>query len=115
MNEGKGTRMIGKTRGVMATLALAALTSAASLSMHAQAQAPGQPATAPGIPPAAPQTQPATPPAPPERKSVTTNLGKDFTRVKPMFPNPIAPYTWAPIPAPQFVNSPGLQQRIQNS
>jgi outer membrane protein TolC len=98
----------------MMTLALAALASAASISMHAQAQVPGQPATAPGTLPAPPQTQPATPPAPPERKSVTTTLGRDFTRVKPMWPNPIAPYTWEPIPAPQFVNSPGLQQRIQN-
>ncbi len=31
-----------------------------------------------------------------------------------MWPNPIAPYTWAPIPAPQFLNSPRLQQRIQD-
>jgi outer membrane protein len=97
--------MMGKIRGVKMTLALAILTSAASLSMHAQA--PGQPA-------ATPQTQPATPPAPPQPKTITTNLGRDFTRVKAMWPNPISPYTWSPIPTPQFVNSPRLQQRIQD-
>ena len=99
--------MMGNTRGVTITLAIATLALAASLSTHAQAQAPDQPA-------AAPQTQPANPPAPPQPKTITTNLGRDFARVKPMWPNPIAPYTWAPIPAPQFLNSPRLQQRIQD-
>jgi len=99
--------MMGKIRGVKMALALVVLTSAASLSMHAQAPAPGQPA-------AAPQTQPVTPPAPAQPKTVTTNLGRDYTRVKPLWPNPISPYTWTPIPATQFVNSPQLQQRIQN-
>lgn len=98
--------MMGMTRSVKMALALAVLTSVASISVHAQA---------PGTPPAAaPQAQPATPPAPPQPKTITTNLGRDFTRVKPMWPNPISPYTWTPIPAPQFVNSPRLQQRIQD-
>jgi outer membrane protein TolC len=96
-------------------LMAAVLASAASLSLHAQAQAPGQPAATPGTQPAAtPQVQPATPPAPPQPKSVTTNLGRDFTRMKPMWPNPISPYTWTPIPATQFLNSPSVAQRIQN-
>jgi outer membrane protein len=104
--------MMGTIRGMRMALALAFLTSAASISMHAQA--PSQPAAAPGTQPGtAPQAQPATPPAPPQPKSVTTNLGRDFTRVKPVYPNPIKPYTWSPIPPPQFVNSPRLQQRIQ--
>jgi outer membrane protein TolC len=105
--------MMGTIRGAKMTLAV--LTTAASICMHAQAQAPGQPAAMPGTPTAAaPQTQPATPPAPPQPKTITTNLGRDFSRVKSMWPNPISPYTWTPIPAPQFVNSPQLGQRIQN-
>ena len=73
--------MMGKIRGVTMALAIATLALAASVSTHAQAQAPGQPA-------AAPQTQPATPPAPTQPKAITTNLGRDFARVKPMWPEP---------------------------
>jgi outer membrane protein TolC len=95
--------MIGRIRGSIMAAALAGL--AALAPPAAQAQAPAQP-----LPAATPQAQPAAPPQP---KSLSTNLGRDFTQVKSMWPNPIAPYTRAPIPPPQFVNSPGLQQRIQ--
>jgi outer membrane protein len=112
VHERKGTRMTGMIRRVKVALAVAVLTSA---SVSTYAQAPGQAAAAPGTQTeASPQTQPATPPAPPQPKTVTINLGRDFTRVKPMFPNPLSPYTWTPIPAPQFVNSPTLKQRIHD-
>ena len=111
---------MGKIRGSMMALTLALMT-AASVPTHAQAPA-GQPAATPGTQPAAaPQTQPApsaqNPPAaaaPVQQKTISTNLGKDFTRVKPMLPNPIAPYTWAPIPPPVFVNSPRIKQEVQD-
>jgi outer membrane protein len=105
INELKGTRTMGTIRGVKMVLALLLISAAASTSLFGQA--PGQPATAP-------QAQPATPLAPPQPKTITTNLGRDFTLVKPVWPNPLAPYKWSPIPAPQFVNSPRLAQRIQN-
>src|SRR5436190_2058539 len=109
--------MIVKMHGTMLSLALAFLTAAASLAAQAQAPAPGQPLAQPqNQPAAAPQTQPAQPAtaAPVEQKKVSTSLGQDFSIVKPMFPNPIAPYTAGTIPAPVFVNSPRVQQRIQN-
>src|SRR3990172_7447360 len=90
----------------MMAMALAGLATVAPVPAPAQAPAPGQPA-------ATPQVQLAAP-APIQPKTLSTNLGRDFTRIKPMFPNPLAPYTRAPIPPPQFVNSPSIQQRIQN-
>jgi outer membrane protein len=103
---------MGLIRGVTTALVLAVLASAASLALHAQDS--GQPAPAP-------QAQPATPPAPPQPKSVTTNLGRDFTTWKPMFsfskgwiPNPLGPYKPTPIPMPQFSNSPRIQQLIRD-
>ncbi|HEY4580234.1 MAG TPA: TolC family protein [Candidatus Acidoferrales bacterium] len=98
--------MTGKIRSSMMAMALAGLATVAPVPAPAQAPAPGQPA-------ATPQVQLAAP-APIQPKTLSTNLGRDFTRIKPMFPNPLAPYTRAPIPPPQFVNSPSIQQRIQN-
>ncbi len=98
--------MIGKIRGSMMAMTLAGLTAVAPVLANAQAQAPGQPT-------AAPQAQPAAP-APILPKSLSTNLGRDFTRVNPMFPNPLGPYKRTTIPPPQFTNSPRVQQRIQN-
>ena len=106
--------MMGKIRGSMMALALALATMAASVSTRAQAPAQGQPAATPqGQSAPAAQAQPATP-APVEEKKLSTNLGRDFTKVKPIVPNPIAPYTWASIPLPQFTNSPRIQQRVQD-
>jgi outer membrane protein len=105
INEPKGNRTMGTIRGVKVALALAVLSVAASMSVYAQAS--GQAA-------AVPQAPPATPAAMPQPKRITTNLGRDFTLVKPMWSNPLLPYKWSPIPAPQFVNSPRLAQRIQN-
>jgi len=106
--------MMGKIRGSMMALALALATMAASVSTRAQAPAQGQPAATPqGQPAPTAQAQPATP-APVEEKKLSTNLGRDFTKVKPIGPNPIAPYTWASIPPPQFTNSPRIQQRVQD-
>src|SRR4051812_5577296 len=107
--------MIGKMHGTMMSLALAVLASAASVAAQAQAPAQVQPAPQPqNQPAAAPQTQPVQPatPAPIVPKSVSTNLGRDFSQVNPMFPHILAPYKSKPIPPPQFVNSPGLEQRI---
>ncbi len=105
--------MTGKMHGTL--LSLAILLSAASLA-RAQAPAPNQPIPSPiAEPPAAqaPPVQPATP-APAAPKHVSTNLGRDFSKVHPMFPNIFAPYQVSQIPPPQFVNSPALQQRIQD-
>jgi len=110
----KGKGMMGQMHGKLMSLALTFLMAAASMAAQAPAPAPGQPVAQPqNQPAAAPQTQPATP-APVEQKKVSTGLGQDFSIVKPMFPNPIAPYTAGTIPPPVFVNSPRVQQRIQD-
>ena len=122
--------MSGIVRGVKMALALALFMSAACVSIHAQAEGQAPPAPAapaanvpgtPAVPAPSAQTQPATPPAPPQPKSVTTNLGRDFTQWTPMFsfhkgwiPDPTGPYKPKPIPMPQFANSPRIQQLIQN-
>src|SRR6185295_13191087 len=113
----KGKRMIGKMHGTMMSLALVVFATAASLAAQAQAPAQNQPPAQPQNPPAAaPQTPPAQPatPAPIEPKTVSTNLGRDFSKVHPMFPHILAPYRSETIPAPVFVNSPRVQQRIQD-
>jgi outer membrane protein len=72
---------------------------------QSQAQAQGQTQSQP-------QDQSAPPPAPITAKRL--NLGPDYSKGKPFFPNIFAPYTPIQVAAPELTNTPRLNQLIQD-
>jgi outer membrane protein len=112
--------MTGKLCRSIAALALSALTALAPVAPAcAQAQSPAQPQNPapaqapPAMPAPTPNQQPAQA-APTPMPPFHFSLGPDYSRPKAAFPNLFAPYSPLQIPAPQFVNSPRIEQLIQN-
>src|SRR5262249_37522572 len=92
-------------RRSFAAIALAGLVAFAPLApVYGQAQAPA-PAPAP-----APQQTPSSEPARPLKISI----GPDYTQPRPYFPHVFLPYSGMHLDAPQFTNSPRIEQLIQN-
>jgi outer membrane protein len=42
------------------------------------------------------------------------DTGKDYTRLHPMLPNPLAPYTWTNVPMPRLGNTPRLDSLLRD-
>jgi outer membrane protein len=105
------------------THAVMVIATAASLvvsPVYAQSQQaatpPAQPEQAPTVLPPPPQYQPPTetqgpPPAPARNLGLST--GPDYSKPNPWFPNFIAPYTPIKVAKPEVVNTPRIDQLIQ--
>jgi outer membrane protein len=71
----------------------------------------------PGVLPPPPQYQPppsteGPPPAP--ARGMNLSKGPDFSKANEWFPNFIAPYTQMKVPKPELINTPRIDQLIQN-
>jgi outer membrane protein len=101
----------------MAILTAASLAASPMYAQGQQAAPPAQTEQAPTVLPPPPQYQPPTatqgpPPAPTRNLGLST--GPNYSKPNSWFPNLVAPYTPIKVAKPQIVNTPRIDQLVQN-
>jgi outer membrane protein TolC len=94
--------------------ALQAMAAIALLAMSGNFRMAGAQTAAVGNLPAAPAASNQAPAVKLTEPLYLRDTGKDYTRLKPMFPNPIAPYTRTGVELPRLGNTPRLDSLVRD-
>jgi len=106
--------MTVRLRDLQATAAIALLVMSGNVQMAGAQTATATPVATSGNLPAAPAASNQAPEVKLTEPLYLRDTGKDYTRLKPMFPNPIAPYTRTGVELPRLGNTGRLDSLVRD-